>query len=616
MSGYAPAAPAPRAKAEAARARLTRLLANADTRALAGLGLLFAVLTALTWRKWGVPAIDAGHELTTADRIAHGATAYHDVRYFYGPAGLYSLAATFWLFGVSFTTAYAFGLVQAAAILVAFYALSRQLLPVLTAALATAVLATIGFSGTAFNFVLPHTNSATFGILFLLLMLLALKRERLVLAGLAAGVVCLTRPEYAAIAVLTGGAFLVGTARDQGVRAALRALPRLALPCVVVAGAVLGAFAASAGASVLFTENLWPVDFLRVAKFGSQKVWAPMDVASVASTLARGAVYCSLLAALVGSCLAVARRQGRARVVGLWPFAAAGLALLVGFAAWRVLGVFPTERAHVQYECTHLLIGMSWLPALGFAAAAFTVIRLLRGRTAPLTGSWAFDLAFVGAAAALGARAYDAFTGEVSYAPYYAAPLVLLLAVVHQRVAERWPAARVPAILALGAVAAGLATYSLVALYRDVNTPVHTARGTIMMDPQAARAFQPTIDYVDHHTKPGEPILSVPADAGIYFMTGRQPALYDVMFIPGLLDSRADERAAIARLKADHTRLAVVGDRRFVGYGYSHFGVDYNRLLASYLHVNGGAIETFGNPKAEPAGGTNPSRTYRIYRLG
>jgi hypothetical protein len=615
MSAVAPAAAVESGRAVAGRRRATRVLAAADTRAVAALGLLFAVMTALTWRKWGVPAIDAGHELTTADRISKGAEAYRDVRYFYGPAGLYTLAATFKVFGVSFTTAFAFGLVQTAAIIGAFYALARRLLPVLTAALCAAILTTIGFSGTAFNFVLPHTNSATFGILFMLLMLLALSRERLVLAGLAAGVVGLTRPEFAAVAALTGAAFLVGLWRDQGMRAALRALPRLALPAVVLAGGVLAAFASSAGASVLFTENLWPVDFLRVTKFGSQSTWAPRDLASVASTLARAGIYLALLAGLVASALRFRERRGAGRLTALWPLAAAGLAVLLAFGVWRATGLFLSERTAVEYEFKHLLIGESWLPGLGFGVAAYTGWRLVRGRSAPFSGVWAFDLALVAAAAALGARAYDAFTAEVSYAPYYAAPLVLLLGVLHERVAARWPGARRPVILALGAVAAGLATYSLVALYPDQDTPVHTARGTVVMDAAAARAFQPTIDYVERHAAPGEPIISLPSDAGLYFMTGHRPALYDVMFFPGLLDSRADERAAIARLKRDRVGLAVVGDRKFVGYGYTRFGVDYNRLLASFIYSHGAPVATFGDPKAPIPGGSNPTRVYRVYGL-
>jgi hypothetical protein len=615
MSAVAPPADLRDARPAAARSRLAGVLAGADARALAALGVLFAALTALTWRKWGVPAIDAGYELTVADRVSKGAVAYRDVRYFYGPVGLYALAGAFKVFGVSFTTAFAFGLVQTAAIAGTFYALARRLLPVLTAALATAVLLAIGFSGTAFNFILPHTNSATFGILFLLLMLLALSHERLVLASLAGGVVCLTRPEFAAFAVLTGGAYVVGFARDHGVRAAAGAAVRLAVPGLVVAVGVLAAFCASAGTSVVLTENIWPVDFLRMTHFGSQGDWAPRDLESVVSTVARALVYCSLLSALVGSAVLLGRRRGPTRIVALWPLALVGAVLLAGYGAWSVLDVFPRARGDLRYESSHLILGMSWLPALGFGVAAVVGFRLLRGRPPLLTRSWAFDLALVAAAAALGARAYDAFTGEGSYAPYYAAPLVLLLGVLHQRVADRWPSARRAAVLSLGAVAAGLALYALVALYPDQDTPVHTARGTVMMPAQAAQAFQPTVDYVERATRPDDPIVSAPSDGGIYFMTGRRPALYNVMFFPGLLDTVADEREAVARIRAEHVRVAVIGAHKLVGFGFTTFGADYNRLFAGELERNG-PVATYGDLKAELPGGTNPARVYRVYRLG
>src|SRR5436190_9574041 len=110
-----------------------------------------------------------------------------------------------------------------------------------------------------------------------------------------------------------------------------------------------------------------------------------------------------------------------------------------------------------------------------------------------------------------------------------------------------------------------------------------------MMNAKTAPAFQRTIDDLDHRTRAGEPILALPADAGLYFMTDRRPALYDLMFLPGLLDSRADERAAIARLDREQAPLAMVGERRFVGYGFSRFGGDYNRILAAHLERNGPA---------------------------
>jgi hypothetical protein len=591
-----------------------RLAANEDARAIAGLLLLFTLLAGLSWRAWGVPSVDAGHELNVASSLASGGDPYSDIRYFYGPVGLYALGGAFAAFGAGFTTAFAFGLLQAAAILAAFYALARQLLRPLPAALATALVAAIGFSGTAFNFVLPHTNSATFGILFLLLMLLALARERLLFAGLAAGVVGLTRPEFVAVAGLASLAYLVGCARQHGIRAALRALLPLALPALLLAGGVLALLASSVGAERLFAENLWPVDFLRIAGFGSQQSWAPMDLESLVATIARAAIYCTMLAAVVAAAQLFGDAQGRsARLRALWPLAAAAFVLIMLDLAWRGLGIFAPAQAAVQEEATHLLIGMSWLPALGFAACAVVGIRLLRGDGPLITRSWGFDLALVVAAAALGARAYDAFTAEASYAPYYAAPLVLLLAVLHDRLGQRLPQARTALYGALAAVAIGLAAYAQIALYPDRSVAVSTARGSFVTTPAAAPALAGTVDFIRSHTAPGEAIFALPTDSGLSFMADRPAALYDAMFLPGLLDSRADEGEAIARLEAADVRYAIVDRRRFVGYRYELFGIDYNRRLAAWIHRNGPPVARFGD--GGRVGGTNPPTTFEIYRV-
>lgn len=597
-------------------AQARRIAANADARAIAGLLLLFALLAGLSWRAWGVPSVDAGHELNVANVLASGGHPYSDIRYFYGPVGLYALGGAFAVFGASFTTAFAFGLLQAAAIVAVFYALARQLLSVVPAAIATAIVAAIGFSGTAFNFVLPHTNSATFGILFLLLMLLGLKRERLLLAGLAAGVVGLTRPEFVAVAGLAGLAYLVGVGRQHGVRAALRVLLPLALPAIVVAGGVLALLASSVGVERLFAENLWPVDFLRIAGFNSQHSWAPRDLESLAATIARAGVYCTMLAAAIGAALLYARASDlKGRLLALWPLPAAAIALLILDAAWKKLGVWTPAQAAVQHEATHLLIGMSWLPALGFAACAVVGIRLLRGDGPLISDSWGFDLALVVAAAALGARAYDAFTAEASYAPYYAAPLVLLLAVLHDRLSRRFPEARTALYAALAAVAIGLAAYAQIALYPDSSAAVYTKRGSFLTTPASAPVVQETIDYIDAHTPPSEPVLAVPSDSGLNFMTDRAAPLYDAMFLPGLLDSRQDEREAIARLEAEHVRYAVIENRRYVGYRFERFGGDYNRMFASWIRRNGPPVATFGDTSAEPPGGTNPPTSFEIYRI-
>jgi hypothetical protein len=585
-----------------------------DGLALAALAVLFTALTALTWRKWGVPEIDAGAELTTADLVAHGATPYEDVRYYYGPLGLYGLALAFKVLGTSFTAAYVFGLVQAAAIIGVFYSLARTWLRPLFAGLAGAVLMTIGFSGTAFNFVLPHTNSATLGVLLLLAMLLALARDRLLLAGVAAGMVALTRPEFAAVAACAALCFLIGTWRESGRRPALGAALRIGVPAVLLPAVVFGYFAARAGASRLLWENLWPADFIRVAGFRTQQHWMPFTAESAAALAGRALVYGGLLACLVAAAVGVARARGRARLLALWPLAAGLGVLLVLDVGLRAGGLLAGERSAIEDDIRHLMLGMTWLPALALGLATWCAVRFLRRGASPLGGSWPVDLALVGAAAALGLRAYNAFATEGSYAVYYAAPLVLLLGILHQRLADRWPEARTAAAGALAAVAAGLASYALLGLYADQTTTVHTPRGTFVTSQAAAGPIEDAVAAVVSATRPGEAILAGPADGGLYFMADRRPGLYEVMLLPGLLDTVADERAAIETLRRRGVRVAVIGARDFTVWGWPRFGEDYNGTLGAYLR-DATVGRTVTGTLAEPPGGTNPSLGFEILRL-
>ncbi len=586
--------------------------------------------------------------MTTADLIKHGATAYRDVRYYYGPLGLYSLALAFRLAGTSFTTAYAFGLAQTAAIVASFYALARQWLAPLEAGLASAVLMAIGYSGTAFNFILPHTNSATFGLLFLLLMLLAMARGCTLRAGAAAGLVGLTRPEFAAVAWAGMAAYAIATWRVRGRAAAWRAGWRMALPALAIPTLVLGWFATRAGLSTLFTENLWPVKFIRVGAKTEQS-WMPFTLASAAGLAARAGIYVGLLAALTKSVegwrtsrdaartAAENKRGGPAEpasgplsgpLTAAWPLGAAALTLALADGALRASGIWTEQRTAIEGEVRHLTLGMSWLPALGLAACAVAAVRLVRGGDSPLRGespvgpgagqslrdAWPVDAALIVVAAGLGLRAYNAFTTEGSYAPYYAAPLVLLLGILHTRVAERHPRARAASLGALGLVAAGLAAYALGGLYVHDTTTVHTPRGTFITTAAAAPALEGAVRAIDAQTRPGQPILAAPDDGGLYFMADRPPALYELTLLPGLLANPAEERAAVARLRREHVTLAVLGARNLSAWGTPTFGTDYDKLLGAYLRSAAGSSEVIGT-LAQPAGGTYPSKGFTVMRL-
>jgi hypothetical protein len=585
-----------------------------DPAAVAVLAALFAVLVALSWRKWGMPEGDAGAELTTADLIKHGALAYRDVRYFYGPLGVYALALAFKLFGTSLTVAFAFGLAQAAAILGVFYALARQWLAPLAASLTTAVLLAIGFSGTSFNFILPHTNSATFGLLTVLVMILALRRGRLVVAGIALGLVGLTRPEFFAVAVGGVAGYLLALWRTAGLRPALSALWRIAVPGAVIPVVVLGWFATGAGLHNLLFNNLWPVQFLHVAGLRLEAGWMPVSIAGAFGLVARAITYLGLLGALILSAEGVARRRGWSRVVAVWPLVAVAAALVLGDELLRATALFTSERIAIQTEVRHLIIGMSWLPALAIGTFCWAAVRLYRRQATPLGGSWPADFALIVVAAGLGLRAYNAFTAEGSYAPYYAAPLVLLLGILHVRLGERRPQARAALLAGLGAVALGLATYAVLGQYRHLNTAVHTPRGTFVTLASAAPALQATVRAVDAATRPSDRILAAPVDGGMYFFTDRRPASYSLSLLPGDLADRAAQRREIARLRRDRVAVAVLGARDFSVWGTGPFGVGYDRLVGDYLRRRAVSVQTFGTLR-DPTAGTFPSAGYQVLVL-
>ena len=596
-----------------ARRERTERWAVGDLTAISVLLFVFGVVVALTWRKWGMPEGDAGAELTTADLIKHGAVAYQDVRYFYGPLGLYTLALAFKIFGTNFTVVYAFGLAQAAAILAVFFVLARQWLTPLFAGLTTAVLVTIGFSGTSFNFIVPHTNSATFGLLTLLLMLLALRRGHLLAAGAAAGLVALTRPEFLAVAAGTAFAYVLATWRTEGRDRALDALWRLALPGIVIPVAVLGWFAAKAGLSNLLWQNLWPVKFLS-AGVHTESNWMPLSLAAVFGLLARATVYLSLLAGLVLSAEGWSRRRGAARLKALLPLAGVCVGLALADGLLRATGLFSGERTAIQTEFYHLIVGMSWLPALALGAFIWSARKLWRREEAPLGGSWAADFALIVAAVGLGLRAFNEFTAEGSYAPYYAAPAALLLGIFHARLAARRPQARPAIVAALGLVALGLATYATFGLYRHIDADVHTPRGTFVTTAGAAPAIQATVREIDAHTRPSDRILAAPIDGGLYFFSDRRPALHELSLLPGLIATRSDELAAIARLRAERVPLAVLSARDNSTWDTSSFGVGYDKLIGAYLRgstISSTVVGTLANPVA----GTFPAQGYTIVRL-
>lgn len=579
---------------------------------MAALVVALAAVSVLSWKRWGVPHFDGGYDPSVADVLSRGGELYTDVRYFYGPAGVYPLALAFKLLGASLTTAFVFGYAQTLAILCSFYALARTWLAPLSAGLTTLVLLTIAFSGTFFDFVLPHTDSATIGCLALILQVLAVTRGRLVLSGVAAGVLALTRPEFALFAVVVAAGTVLGCAREGGLRAAGRGLVLVALPALGVSLSVLGFFAARAGFDELVFNQLVPLDFIEVSGRRLQGGWAPYDLSSLVSSAARAALFGVPLAAAVAFAVLLRRGRGRARLAALWPPVAALVGLAALALAWTALGIFPGARADVTGEVERLLIAMSWLPVVVVPAAVWVAVRAWRGDAAPGAG-WPAQLALAAGAAACALRAYDRFDFD-SYAPYYA-PLPLLLAAISlERVGRRWPEARLVPRAVLAVMAVALVAHAWGGLYSDDGATVSSERGSFSTDPETAPALDGTLGLLAKRSSADQTALVVPDTPGLHFLSGRRPALRDLTFLPGTLESPADERASIRRLESTRPPLVVVGAQRSDQYAAAEFGGDYNRLLMGWIRHHYRRVAAFGDV-ARPTRDNLPARAFTVWAL-
>ena len=561
------------------RAERLRVAASADALAVAGLAVYSLVLLAAVWGTWGDLDSDTGYDLVAGIRISDGEVPYRDFVYFYGPLapGLSALAVL--IGGAGFGSAVALGLLVAAAIVAATYALARTLVGPLGAFLAAALTGAVALIPNNYSFVVPHTHAATLGTLALLAMLLcasryaARGRERwLLAAGASIGLVALTKPEPLAAAAVAAGLWLVLRAL-AGARfrreAALLLAPALAIPA-----AVYGAFAAAASAHTLVFENLYPVDFLDAAGNAMIENRMPMTPASFAEVGGRFALYAAGCAAMVvvGSRIARGGRLGRA----LTAACVAGGLLFVAGALLKPDGL----RDSMYY-----LYG--WIPA-GAVIALALLVRRYRERSGEWTARAQVELATTAVLAVLALTTYASFVvhgWRPQMAVYYIPFAAVLLARLHLVELARSRPAYVLGVLWVAFLAASAAGLTL----RDARAESATVRGpggSLAETPGEARAYQSALDVIASRTASGEPILVAPLMTGLYPLADRPSALPELSLLPGALPTAADERAAIARLEDAGVRLAITDNREWRGYGHTSFGDSFDRELARWIEGN------------------------------
>jgi hypothetical protein len=186
-------------------------------------GLVFAIVTILTWRKWPDITTDFGSQLYLPWKISTGSILYRDVMYLTGgPLSQNYHALLFNVFGTSFLTLIVSNLLLATLLLVVVYRnflAASDTLTATTICMGIVLVFIFGHYGSIgnYNYISPYCHEITHGLILSILAIAFLSywlaRERLhfvLAAGFCAGLVFLTKPEvFAALALCTISAFIL-----------------------------------------------------------------------------------------------------------------------------------------------------------------------------------------------------------------------------------------------------------------------------------------------------------------------------------------------------------------------------------------------------------------------
>jgi hypothetical protein len=565
----------------AARVRSAPIQASisADAVAIGSLGVLVAVLLALSWGAWGDLGSDTGYDIVAGARVAHGHFPYVSFVYYYGPLAPFLLGFAMLVGGGGLGPAVALGVAVACAIVLATYVLGRMHAGVVGGFFAAAITAAVAFAPTNFSFVMPHTYSVTLGLLWALCFLIAAgryaqtnARRWLVATGGAAGLVAITRPELE-VAVLAAAAvwlLLRVRARISGIGdLAVFAAPALGIPA-----AVYGTFLAWIPAHQLVLDNLLPTSTLRAGANNVYRAYAPLTASSFVALGAKLAVYGAGVLCLLALARVLARR-GPARVAG-W--------VLVATVGVAVVGASVARPETLRY---YLQFAYGWIPA---GAAIAVLVLLWRFRCREGTWTPAAQAELVGAAflAVIAARVYGNFLPYATVpqlAVYAVPPAAVFMARLHLvELARPRPA------LALGALwLAFLAAAGFGLTLKDASRKSAWVRGpggAVRVQAADAAPYRQVVSWLTSAAPPGRPVLVAPQLTALYVIADRPNPLRQISLLPGALVKKGATEAAIASLRRARVSVIVTDSRRYTEYDQTYFGGSFDRGLARWLRAH------------------------------
>jgi hypothetical protein len=542
----------------------------------------FAHALSAGWRRWGDLVVDTGREVDLPRRLAEGQLLYRDARFYYGPLAPYANALLYRIFGVHLDVLVWAGIASAALLCVALYRLATFFFPRFGAtAVVVSFLYLCAFAhlyvGAIFNFVLPYTFAATYGmvaatwsLVFLVDHVRTGRTAVFLLSAACLSLAALSKLEAFAPAAAAHAVFLAGALAGAIPLRRLYAAGYGAATAVVLA--VYGGFAAVVG------PGLWGDNLAGVVNRGSRKfMLAVMGLGNPTASLAAMGLSALLLGATLGlswfAARALARREAPAPA-GWLVVVATGVATFLAYRWWEL---------HVHFRALPLVMVL----VLAVLAVLFARQPDRRQEWLAHVLLWVFGLACLWRIV-LNSRPH--------HYGFYLIPVGLVcLGVVFFEYGPRVASPGAWSGRVFGAAGIGLLAASATMAYADSRQfdalqarEISTPRGRLRildrwgLQIAAVRALS--------LLPPGTRVATVPEGSGLLYFSGAREADTMFSYLPMEVVGVEGDTELLTRWKGNPPDVAVWVGVPLDEFGSSGFGADYAQrsmawLLAEYAPV-------------------------------
>jgi len=559
-------------------------------------------MAAWTWRTWPDVLIDFGREAYVAWRLTEGDVLHQDVVYVSGPLSPYWNALWFRIFGVGLDTLFAVNAIILGSLVVLWFGLLRRASDRAGAWVACAVFLTLfGFAQYVgignYNYIAPYSHELPHGLLLATLGVVCWERvgrgaglSWAGAAGVALGLVALTKIEVFAAAGLANGVFVLGLARRDGGPATRARCLAFAVGLVLPIMAAVLALSASLG----LEGSLRAVGIAWLRLFGDDLAALPFYQRGLGT---------DDLAANLGAAL-------------LWA-GKIGLLFVPAFAVASLLGAERFRRRWVPFVCGALMAAaiapfeIAWLqaaralPLFAVVGLALTLWRLVQpgdgsARTATLLQATLFAFA-----TAMLAKIF--FLARIyQYGFAHALPAALLLVTtlvtwIPAKIEQRGGSGAAFRGAALGVVLVTIIGHlQIVAPYvAKKSSRLGGVDDAIRVAPVIARVLGTALEEVQARTRPGEPLSVMPEGVMLNFLARRPLPTPHFSFNPFEVLVYGEDNMLRA-FEASPPAAVILVHHDTSEHGARFLGHDYGIDLLAWVREHYRMVRQIGDPPLEP----------------